>query len=90
MSSSSIVPPTQRNYCLDCEWSASIEDHDRHELAALAIEHATEQEHDIDSDVDRGERAIGSLETIRAAETDSSLGLDSGNILASVLDSKPD
>ena len=36
------------------------------------------------------ERAIGSLETTRAAETDSSLGLDSGNILASVLDSKPD
>lgn len=37
------------NYCLDCDWSASIEDHDRHELAALAIEHTTERGHDIDS-----------------------------------------
>lgn len=41
----------KRNYCLDCDWSASIEDHDRHELAACAIEHATEHEHDIDSEV---------------------------------------
>ena len=36
------------------------------------------------------ERAIGSLETTGAAETDSSLGLDFGNILPSILDSKPD
>ena len=35
-------------------------------------------------------RAIESLETTEAAETDSSLGLDSGNILPSILDSKPD
>ena len=46
----------KRNYCLDCEWSASIEDYDRHELAALAVEHATGQGHDVDSDVVRRER----------------------------------
>ncbi len=51
--SSPIVPRVKRNYCLDCEWSASIEEHDRHELAACAIEHAVEREHDIDSEAIR-------------------------------------
>ncbi len=39
------------NYCHDCEWSASIEDHDRHELGTLAIEHATETGHHVDSEL---------------------------------------
>lgn len=48
------VRRVERNYCRDCEWSANIENHDRHELGALAIEHATETGHHVDSDL-RGE-----------------------------------
>ena len=48
------------NYCLDCEWSASVENHTRNEQSALAVEHAIETNHDIDSEYrDGGESAIG-------------------------------
>lgn len=39
----------RRNYCLDCEWFASIDCHGRRELVRLAIERATEYGHDIES-----------------------------------------
>jgi hypothetical protein len=43
-------PATIRyNYCRDCDWSISAEEYSRHELNILAIKHATEYEHDIDS-----------------------------------------
>lgn len=41
-----------RNYCVDCEWSASAEEYSRDELASLAIEHAVECGHDIESDAE--------------------------------------
>lgn len=40
-----------RNYCEECEWSASTETHGRGELAVAAIEHAIETDHDIDSEM---------------------------------------
>ena len=42
-----------RNCCMDCEWSASVEDHSKHELARLVVEHVTEFDHDIESDTER-------------------------------------
>ena len=42
--------PVTRNYCLDCEWSVSRENHSREELTRLAIEHSLNCEHDIDSE----------------------------------------
>lgn len=60
---SHILVPTKRIYCLDCEWAASAENHSRRELSTLAIEHAVEQGHDIDSEIiyngDVGSAAIG-------------------------------
>ncbi|HET7323160.1 MAG TPA: hypothetical protein VFJ06_02385 [Halococcus sp.] len=44
------MPSVEHNYCLDCEWSASLEDHGRETLSRLAIEHAVEYGHDIESD----------------------------------------
>lgn len=44
------MPLVERNYCLDCDWSASREDHDRETLSRLTIEHAVEYGHDIESD----------------------------------------
>ncbi len=41
-----------RNYCVDCEWSASVGEYNREELAGLAIEHAVECGHDIESDIE--------------------------------------
>ena len=41
--------PIQENYCLNCDWSASIEDYDQQELANLAIEHHLEYGHNIES-----------------------------------------
>lgn len=38
-----------RNYCVHCDWEVTIEEHSREELSALAIEHACEHGHDIDS-----------------------------------------
>lgn len=45
--------PHFRNYCEndECAWSASTETHERDELAATAIEHATETGHAINSEV---------------------------------------
>jgi hypothetical protein len=40
-----------RNYCEDCEWAASTETYSRQELSRLAIEHAVEYGHDIESEV---------------------------------------
>jgi hypothetical protein len=39
-----------QNYCAECNWSISTEDHDRDELAPAAIEHSIETGHDIESD----------------------------------------
>jgi hypothetical protein len=39
----------KRRYCLDCEWTASTENHTVKELTSLVIEHAVEHDHDIDS-----------------------------------------
>ncbi len=39
-----------RNYCTECNWSASTEDHSRHEVASLAIEHFIETHHTIESE----------------------------------------
>lgn len=41
------MPPIYRNYCIDCDWEVTLEEYKREELAALAIEHASEYEHDI-------------------------------------------
>lgn len=43
------MAPIYRNYCVHCDWEATLEDHSRDELATLAIEHACESGHDIDS-----------------------------------------
>lgn len=45
------VIPHFRHYCEDCEWSAGTEARSRRELSALAIDHAIESGHDIDSEV---------------------------------------
>ena len=37
------------NYCVECDWSASKRDHSASELASLAIKHAIQAGHDIDS-----------------------------------------
>jgi predicted small metal-binding protein len=53
-----------RNYCVDCEWAVSIDNHSREELAAQAVAHAVETGHDIDSadravmpDIDSSDRS---------------------------------
>ena len=46
------MSPVIRNYCLDCDWSASVDDHSRQELSQLALEHSLTNEHDIDSDLE--------------------------------------
>ena len=45
------MSPHFRNYCEECEWSASTETQSRGELAVAAIEHAVEAGHDIDSEL---------------------------------------
>ena len=48
------------NYCLNCEWSVSAENHTRKEQFDLVIEHAIETNHDIDGKYhDDGESAMG-------------------------------
>jgi hypothetical protein len=42
------------NYCLDCEWSVSAENHTGNEQSELVIEHAIETNHDIDSEYQDG------------------------------------
>ncbi len=44
------MSPVKRNYCQDCDWSASIEEHSRQELSQRALEHFLTHEHDIDSE----------------------------------------
>ncbi len=39
------------DYCTECSWSISIEDHDRDELFQAAIEHFDETGHTIESNV---------------------------------------
>ena len=39
-----------RNYCTDCDWSASTETHSRHEIARRTIDHFCETHHTIVSD----------------------------------------
>lgn len=38
-----------QNYCIECDWQESKKDHSTSELASLAIEHAVDTGHDIDS-----------------------------------------
>lgn len=40
----------RRNYCTECEWSASTKNHDRHELNTLVIGHFTNTNHTIESE----------------------------------------
>ena len=40
-----------RNYCEDCEWASSTETYSKQELSRLAIEHAVEYGHGIESEV---------------------------------------
>lgn len=40
----------RRSYCLDCDWSATSRDRSSRELSSLVIKHATEYDHDIESD----------------------------------------
>lgn len=39
-----------RHYCVDCEWTVSIENHRCEELADRAVAHAVETGHDIESE----------------------------------------
>ena len=39
-----------RNYCEECDWSASSETHSRNEVARRAIAHFCETHHTIDSE----------------------------------------
>lgn len=39
-----------RNYCADCEWSASTEHHTRHEVSRRAIAHFCETNHTVESE----------------------------------------
>lgn len=39
-----------RNYCEECDWSASTETHGQRELATLAIDHYIETNHPIESE----------------------------------------
>ena len=39
-----------RNYCCDCDWSASTNDHTWRELADLALNHAEKTQHTIKSE----------------------------------------
>ncbi|MFC6962201.1 hypothetical protein [Halocatena marina] len=48
---SRVILSIKRSYCLDCGWTASTELHSRRELSTLAIEHAVEHDHDIDSEI---------------------------------------
>ena len=45
------MSPHLRNYCEDCEWSASTETYSRNELSGAAIEHVVEAGHDINSEL---------------------------------------
>ena len=45
------MSPHLRNYCEDCEWSASSETHDRSVLGTMAVEHAIEFGHAISSEL---------------------------------------
>ena len=47
-----------RNYCADCSWRASTEEHSQHELTTLAIEHYRQTHHTIESE------AVVELDTI--------------------------
>ncbi len=38
------------NYCTECEWTASAEEHSTQELSELAIEHFLETGHTIESE----------------------------------------
>jgi hypothetical protein len=40
-----------RNYCEDCEWAASTENHSQGALSQLAIDHTVDHGHDIESEV---------------------------------------
>lgn len=42
-------PPITYSYCLDCPWTASINDCSRQGLRSFMIEHAVATGHDIDS-----------------------------------------
>ncbi|PSP63942.1 hypothetical protein BRC77_05285 [Halobacteriales archaeon QH_8_64_26] len=47
-------------YCMDCEWSASTEDHSRSDQSVLAIDHHVATGHTIESTRrERGEPAEG-------------------------------
>lgn len=39
------------NYCTDCEWSASADEHSTQELSELAIEHFLTTGHTIESEL---------------------------------------
>ena len=39
-----------RNYCTECDWNASTENHSRQELADLVMEHFKETQHDIEGE----------------------------------------
>jgi hypothetical protein len=43
--------PERRNYCRDCEWSATTAEYGTQELGRRAIEHTIETGHDIDSEI---------------------------------------
>jgi predicted transcriptional regulator len=42
------------NYCTECEWAASAEEHSRQELSELAIEHFLDTGHAIESELTAG------------------------------------
>jgi hypothetical protein len=45
------MSPHRRNYCEDCDWSATTETRTKQELSMAAIGHAVEHSHDLNSDV---------------------------------------
>jgi len=44
------------NYCLDCDWSASTEQHTRQDLSSRTIEHACSTGHDVEGRRPRSDR----------------------------------
>lgn len=69
-----------QNYCVECGWTASKEDHSTGELAALAIEHATSTGHDINSRRNFDGSNTGSMPKSRRGGRGESSGSAAGSV----------